>query len=131
MVEIARIEVFDQLLGARKDAVPVPAFSMEMAQAEVSVRNIIEQRVALECDAPLLAIDHEAAAPLIEPGLDLRLKDAKPDVAKAKNIALEAFRNNAFFFIWNGVQVESLDEKVNVMRENEAIFLRLIPLRGG
>lgn len=45
--------------------------------------------------------------------------------------ALEAFSDGAFLFFWNDEQIEIADQRLNVLGENEAVFLQLFPMKGG
>ena len=45
--------------------------------------------------------------------------------------ARQGFRDGAFLFFWNDEQITEPQTQLNVALENEAVFLRLFPLKGG
>lgn len=54
-----------------------------------------------------------------------------PDPEQAGYIALEAFKQNAFFVIIDGEQREDLAEELLLRDDSEVEFIRLMPLIGG
>jgi hypothetical protein len=56
---------------------------------------------------------------------------AGPGLEEAIEDARRGLLANAYFLFVNGAQLRDLDEKVALKDVNEAIFLELIPLRGG
>jgi len=49
----------------------------------------------------------------------------------AVEIALGEFERGMVMFFWNGTQVTEPDAKLDLLGDNEAVFVRLLPLRGG
>lgn len=49
----------------------------------------------------------------------------------AVSAAMHGFENGLFLFFWNDQQVTDLEERLDVMGDNEAMFLRLLPMIGG
>lgn len=45
--------------------------------------------------------------------------------------ALAAVRRGEVLFFWNDRHIDDLDLKLDLMGENEAVFLRLFPMKGG
>jgi len=54
-----------------------------------------------------------------------------PDPERAGYVALEAFKQNAFFVIIDGEQREELQEELLLRDDSEVEFIRLMPLIGG
>lgn len=52
-------------------------------------------------------------------------------VEEAVDAALKAFQNGAFFLFWNDMQVTDLDQRLQVLGNNQARFIQLTPLKGG
>lgn len=63
----------------------------------------------------------------IEIGLDRG--DVTLDTAIAR--AQAGFRQGAYLFFWNDEQITEPETRLNIARENEAVFLRLFPMKGG
>lgn len=57
--------------------------------------------------------------------------DQEVDDAAAVATALEAFEDGLYFVFFNGVQVESLEDRVEVGPDSGMLFVRLVPLIGG
>ncbi len=49
----------------------------------------------------------------------------------AAQIALVEFETGMVMFFWNGTQITELDATLDLLGDNEAVFVRLVPLKGG
>ena len=49
----------------------------------------------------------------------------------AVSATMHGFQNGLFLFFWNDQQVTDLEKRLDVMGDNEAMFLRLLPMIGG
>ena len=112
---------------------------VEFSEQEVSVQEIIEQRVAAEV-ANYNKRKEEYFNGLVQPtatertlnGYKFKDRNRKSiDVEKQIYIALDAFQKNAYFILVDDQQVEDLDQRI-FLKEGSAIsFLKLTPLVGG
>ena len=78
----------------------------------------------------------ETTGPIAIPQSDLmhcldKVRLPVEDEEEAVSVALKGFEGGAFLFFWNDRQVEDLDEKLAERDENEALFVKLVPLVGG
>jgi hypothetical protein len=89
-----------------------------------TVAMLIEERVRAECDR--VAGGARPRELLSELSLDLdRITD------KIVDRALTAFARGKIFVIVNDRQVTALDEEIPIEETTEAVFLKLLPLKGG
>jgi hypothetical protein len=51
--------------------------------------------------------------------------------AAAEKAALRALESNQILFFWNDTQIEDPRQRLHLRAENEALFVRLLPLTGG
>ncbi len=113
--------------------------------------RIVALRVALEMEARRRMAEEETARPDGRAAVE-ELKAAAPELyaqlaarglpfspgdegeegeERAVERALEAFRAGTLLFFWNGRQITDMCEELPLRAENEALFLQLVPLRGG
>lgn len=89
-----------------------------------SARTIIEERIRTECER----IAHKAPATAffadLSDGIDRY-------VDRIIERAIAAFVAGKLLLIVNDRQLIDLDETVPLLKANEAVFLKLVPLRGG
>ena len=110
---------------------------LEIAEQEISVKDIIEMRVEREVE------DYNRRANKFFNGLVVpsdaektlngyKMKNnAKIDAEKQVYLALMAFQKNGFFVLIDDVQSESLDQIVKISENTKISFLKLTPLIGG
>ena len=85
---------------------------------------LIEERVRAECDR--VASGARPSELLSELSLDLdRITD------KIVDRALTAFARGKIFVIVNDRQVTALDEEIPIEETTEAVFLKLVQVKGG
>lgn len=95
----------------------------------LSVDDVIAQHVTrkwqdmTQAEAPSRA----ALVADIEIGLDLGGGTLEAAIARAQ----AGFRQGAFLFFWNDEQITEPETRLNVAQDNEAVFLRLFPMKGG
>ena len=127
------IFIRDEVLGA----VDQPErFALALPSAEVSVADIIRERVRYEVDAYNRDLAVKTFAGLVRPSeRERRLNTAKThrviDADAQIKAALKGFASNAFIMLIDDVQVETLEQKVMVRPDMEVTFLKLTPLVGG
>jgi hypothetical protein len=115
----------------------IRSFKLQLASERISVRELIERRVAQEVE------EYNRAQPeyfqgLVQPrdaervlnGYRLREKrmlDAREQCAKA----VEAFERAGFFLLVDDRQLDRLDDVIAVRPDTEVRFVKLVPLVGG
>jgi hypothetical protein len=130
------IHLFDEVLG-----LPEPdrhrrrqsAGSLELVVSNLTADEVIAARVKAEsaqvadANGRLLATNRTELAT----GL-YRFGGALPaTLSEAVAAAQEAFRKGTILFFWNNEQVVDPFGYLNLHQENEAVFLRLFPMKGG
>lgn len=115
----------------------VREFNIEVPDAPLTVRELIEARVVAE-------VEHynrkatEYFNGLVQPtdaertlnGYRLR-EGRQVDPEKQVYVALDAFQKNAYFVLIDNRQAETLDEQVHLHPNSVVSFMRLVPLVGG
>ncbi len=111
--------------------------SLRFASAEVTVREIITERVTQEVAAYNESRQTEALAGLVRP-VDAerhlngpRKSPAPIDAERQVYVALDAFQRNGFFVLVDDVQAETLEQRVTLRDHTDVSFVRLTPLVGG
>lgn len=118
----AELLVRDETLTGEVEHETVMHFAMEF----VTVREIIAQRVSEE----IARQKRDGGQSEAERAYGLR--KLKPvDETEQIEKALQAFEAKRIIVLVNERQVESLEEKVAVMRHSVVSFLKLVPLVGG
>ncbi|WP_374545251.1 hypothetical protein [Rhodoblastus sp.] len=127
---MAEIRFFDESFGGGRKT---PLCRLRLDIEEISVSELIRLRVEAQYD--------------VEESRDWRPLEGSPEWLRAYagadasndrttlDKAVEAARRgllaNAYFLLINGEQVRDLGRKVRLQDVNEAVFLRLIALKGG
>ncbi|MEU8076282.1 hypothetical protein AB0B31_12625 [Catellatospora citrea] len=113
------------------------AWQLEMAEEQLTLREIIRRRVYRE------VAEHNAAGGdhfrgLVQPGDTERTRDGfrmskhrQVDAEEQFSRAVQAFSRNGFVVLVDDRQVEDLDSELPVHRAVEVTFLKLVPLVGG
>ena len=112
-------------------------FKLSFDKVEVSVRDIITQRVFREVmQYNQRASEYKYA--LVQPTADeiqLNQQKAKPkntiNAERQVEIALAAFENNGFFLLVDDKQLELLEEMVTIGDNTVISFIKLTQLVGG
>lgn len=103
---------------------------------QVSVREIITERVTQEVEAYNARAESEEFRGLVKPTeTERRLNGVRKartiDAEKQVYVALDAFQQNAYFVLIDDVQAESLEQRVRLRGDTDVSFIRLTPLIGG
>ncbi|TCB99976.1 hypothetical protein E0H26_03990 [Micromonospora zingiberis] len=111
---------------------------MQIFEERLTLRELIRRRIHQE------VAEHNAATPaprrlLVQPTSTERALNGEPaershrrlDAARQIALAEEAFRRNGFVVLVGDHQVEELDDEVDLRRDTEVTFLKLVPLVGG
>jgi hypothetical protein len=118
--------------GERTDA-----WHLEIFEERLSLREIIRRRVFQE------VAEHNATSTLTFRGLvqptdtertlnGYRMREPRRvDPHEQVRLAEEAFARNGFVVLVDDRQVEDLDALVDLRRDTEVTFLKLVPLVGG
>ncbi|MEV6816842.1 hypothetical protein [Micromonospora sp. NPDC051296] len=125
--------VDESTAGAR-----TPAWALQIFEERLTLRELIRRRIHQE------VAEHNAAAPaprrlLVQPTSTERALNGEPGeqprrrIAPERQVALaeEAFARNGFVVLVGDRQVEELDDEVDLRRDTEVTFLKLVPLVGG
>jgi hypothetical protein len=109
------------------------AGSLELVVDNLMVDEVIAARVRAEWmkvtddTGRLLATNRTELAASLN-----RFGGALPaTLTEAVAAAQEAFREGTILFFWNNEQVVDPSTYLNLRKENEAVFLRLCPMKGG
>ncbi|WP_427453738.1 hypothetical protein [Litorimonas sp. WD9-15] len=112
-------------------------FALEFLTADVSVADIIRERVRYEVDA-YNRKKQDRFAGLIQPtGTEKVLNSyamktrRKIDSGQQIETALKAFTANGYILLINDVQAESLEQRISLLPDMSITFLKLTPLVGG
>jgi hypothetical protein len=130
------VYLFDEVLG-----VPAPdrhqrrqsAGSLDLVVDNLTVDEVIASRVGAEWAKVADASGRLHATNRTELATGLyRFGGALPaTLPEAVAAAQEAFRTGTILFFWNNEQVVDPAAYLNLRQENEAVFLRLFPMKGG
>ena len=130
---IQNILIRDESMGGKT----LHEFSLSFPKAEVTVSDIIRERVRYEVEAynrkaqdKFFGLVRPTGAEQALNGYTLK-KPRKIDPDKQIETALKAFSTNGFIILIDNQQVEQLDQKVNLSPDMNISFLKLTPLVGG
>ncbi len=109
---------------------------LKLSSANLTVRNLIAERVRTEFDQRLIDRQGKAVSPLIganpkEAALNGDHHSGKINPERQVEVALKAFETNGFILLIDDRQVETLEEKVEIHADTVVTFLKLTPLVGG
>ena len=136
------ITIVDEHLGQPGGSAREVVRALRLAASKASAAEIIAARVHAEHEDRMKAERQAAHEPSPAPrtrtellaGLradPLRAHPAARDAESAVAEALEAFRRQRFFFLWDGVQVTDPDRMLLLADGAEAVFVRLFPMQAG
>ncbi|MEP4053007.1 MAG: hypothetical protein ABJN22_12255 [Litorimonas sp.] len=130
---IQNILIRDESMGGKT----LHEFSLSFPKAEVTVSDIIRERVRYEVEAynrkaqdKFFGLVRPSDAEESLNGYKLR-KPRRIDADKQIKIALKAFSTNGFIMLIDNQQAESLDQKIELKPDMNISFLKLTPLVGG
>ncbi|QOC93765.1 hypothetical protein [Micromonospora craniellae] len=125
--------VDESTAGAR-----TPAWALQIFEERLTLRELIRRRIHQE------VAEHNAASPqprrlLVEPnateqalnGDRAQRSRRRVDAQRQVALAEEAFGRNGFVVLVDDRQVTELDDEVDLRRDTEVTFLKLVPLVGG
>ncbi|KUJ48203.1 hypothetical protein [Verrucosispora sp. FIM060022] len=125
--------VDESTAGAR-----TPAWALQIFEERLTLRELIRRRIHQE------VAEYNAATPaprrlLVQPTSTERVLNGgreqgerrRVDAARQVALAEEAFGRNGFVVLVGDRQVEELDEEVDLRRDTEVTFLKLVALVGG
>ncbi|MEM1181725.1 MAG: hypothetical protein AAGM22_25500 [Acidobacteriota bacterium] len=131
----AVLKWIDDVVGARET--PGPTFELRLVSHRMTAAELIRRRVESEVERSERDPEGNVSR-LVEPtSAERALNGTRPrkrreiDVEEQVEVALEAFRTNGFFLLFDDRQVTSLDEELVVTADSLARFVRLMPLVGG
>lgn len=135
MTESHTITVRDRSPGGK----PVHEIALKLNANNVTLREIIAERVRMEVDLYQQKVATSFANNLVQPidaemRLNERLKRKQPrpiDTDEQIETAFHAFEHNGFFVLVGNRQVENLDDRVSLRDNPEISFIKLTPLVGG
>ena len=136
------ITIVDEHLGQPGGSAREVVRALRLAAFEASAAEIIAARVRAEhadrMEADRQAAHEQPSKPRTRTELltglrvdSLRAHPAAGDAEAAVAEALEAFRRQRFFFLWDGVQVTDPDRLLPLTDGAEAVFVRLFPMQAG
>jgi hypothetical protein len=111
---MALVSFVDEMTGGER----VPGWVMEVFEERLELRELIRRRVYQE------VAEHNAAPTGTQP-------PQRVDPKRQFDQALTAFARNRFVVLVGDRQVEELDDVVDLHRDTEVTFLKLVPLVGG
>ncbi|WP_341718928.1 hypothetical protein QQG74_03920 [Micromonospora sp. FIMYZ51] len=125
--------VDESTAGAR-----TPAWALRIFEERLTLRELIRRRIHQE------VAEYHAATPaprrlLVQPTRTEQALNGDPaersprrvDPARQVALAEEAFGRNGFVVLVGDRQVEELDDELDLRRDTEVTFLKLVPLVGG
>lgn len=130
---MAMVRFIDETTAGGRDA----AWVLEIFEERLALRELIRRRVYQE------VAEHNAAQSEVFRGLvqptdteatlnGYRMKSARRiDPRRQFDLAVTAFSRNGFVVLVDDRQVEELDDVVELHRDTEVTFLKLVPLVGG
>ena len=110
---------------------------LEIAEQEISVKDIIEMRVEREVENYNQRTDKFFNGLVVPTDAEKTLngykmkRNAKIDAEKQVYLALAAFQKNGYFVLIDDVQSETLDQVVKIGENTKISFIKLTPLIGG
>ena len=136
------ITIVDEHLGQPGGSAREVVRALRLAASKASAAEIIAARVHAEHEDRMKAERQGAHEPSPAPrtrtellaGLRVdspRARSTARDAESAVAEALEAFRRQRFFFLWDGVQVTDPDRMLPLADGAEAVFVRLFPMQAG
>ncbi len=130
---IQNILIRDESMGGKT----LHEFSLSFHKAEVTVSDIIRERVRYEVEAynrkaqdKFFGLVRQSDAEETLNGYALK-KPRKIDADAQINIALKAFSSNGFIILIDELQAERLDQRIELAHDMNISFLKLTPLVGG
>lgn len=142
------LKIRDEYFGNTADSgANFPA--LQLASERTSAREIIRQRVLVEVERLNARFLDQGKGPRLTRSFILDIQPVSPEARLNRQLrplsnqlqllevgveierALAAFAQQRFVMLFDGGQVEELDQELVVTPESEMVFLHLTPLRGG
>lgn len=106
--------------------------TLRLVTSNLFAREIIAQKVRQDFRANPPSNAEPLSIPQSELANFLDATGPLPkDEEEAVQLALQGFARGAFLFFWNDNQIDDLDQILPEGNENEALFVKLVPLAGG
>jgi hypothetical protein len=99
------------------------SWALEIFEERLALRELIRRRIYQE------VAEHNAAEAMLN-GYRMR-QVRRVDPQRQFDLAVSAFSRNGFVVLVDDRQVEELDDVVELRRDTEVTFLKLVPLVGG
>jgi septal ring factor EnvC (AmiA/AmiB activator) len=129
---LVQYKVVDEVFGAtRQGSANTKPVQLTLVSSTLTAREIISEKARSHFRS---AIEESQKTPASRVDVAARLdKQINPFSTEEEtvNAALIGFQTNKYFLFWNNEQVTSLDQKLQVLGDNDARFIRIIPLKGG
>jgi hypothetical protein len=126
-----QIRVVDESFGSVQQQPELKPFRLELVSETLSARQIICERARAHFETIATELDVSGTTRL---DIARRLTSGchpPASIEQAEKEAIEGFQRHRYFFFWNDRQVLSLEERLQVLGENTARFIKLMPLQGG
>ncbi|NTS76227.1 hypothetical protein HR060_05040 [Catenovulum sp. SM1970] len=111
-------------------------FELSFEHIQISVKDLIVERVYQE----VIAFNQKATnrkSLLVAPSAEEKMLNqalsskAKVNPEKQIEIALNAFKNNAYFILVDDLQVDNLEQVIDIKKDTDICFVKLVQLIGG
>ncbi len=121
----------DESFGSAQQKPALKPFRLELVSETLSARQIICERA--RAHFKVMATEREVSSKTrLDTARRLGSGCSPPaSIEDAEKEAIEGFKRHRYFFFWNDRQVLSLEERLQVLGENTARFIKLMPLQGG
>lgn len=127
------VQFLDETIGAPTGSFRDKGPRVKLVSQTATAREILLERVAAEWKSRRARLDSQ---PKSREELSIWMHDiVRLDCAMSEEDAVKeairALSQGEYLFFWNDEQVVDPDLRLTVLDENEALFLRLFPLKGG
>lgn len=127
------VQIIDETIGARQGSTRQNGPRLKLVSKTMTVRELIAERVSAEWMVRQPKNDREPRsrkelALLLQQWESLQFAGSQDAAIK---MAEKAFAAGEFLFFWNDDQILDPDQRLNILEDNEALFVRLLPLKGG
>lgn len=123
----------EEVFGSRQQA-PTPAKPVQLTLVSdtLTAREIISERAKSHFQIVYGDVQFKADTRIdVAEKLKKEFAPGPKTEDQAVDAALNSFQRNKYFFFWNDEQVTSLDQRLQILGDNNARFIQLIPLKGG
>ncbi len=130
------LRLFDEEIGTSNTSGgtrKTQAARLKLVADNLTVDEVIAERVKKKWEEGQQSANKAASPTRAELVANLEMASDVTNISleNAIKAAQESFRNGEFLFFWNEEQIIAPDTRLNILGENEAVFLRLFPMKGG